>query len=65
MFRDPAESTTAASYSLNFPAESENETSRGHLQDETSTTLNDTFLDFDAVFDPNDLSWLMTIPLDS
>ncbi|KAJ9640876.1 hypothetical protein H2204_003165 [Knufia peltigerae] len=72
-FRDPGEGTTRtpAYYSLDFSSAAAiaNETSRGHLpQDEmiaTTTLDDDTLLDFDAVFDPNDLSWLMTIPLDS
>ncbi|OAP64278.1 hypothetical protein AYL99_00250 [Fonsecaea erecta] len=34
-------------------------------QDDIYPLINDSFLDFDSVFDPNDLSWLMTIPLDS
>ncbi|OQV05675.1 Fungal specific transcription factor domain-containing protein [Cladophialophora immunda] len=34
-------------------------------QDDLYLFSNEPFLDFDSVFDPNDLSWLMTIPLDS
>ena len=33
--------------------------------DDNDALPNETLLDFDTVFDPNDLSWLMTIPLDS
>ena len=34
-------------------------------QDNNDALPNDSLLDFDTVFDPKDLSWLMTIPLDS
>jgi hypothetical protein len=38
---------------------------REQSKDDSNGFSNDTLLDFDAVFDPNDHSWLMTIPLDS
>ncbi|EXJ66448.1 uncharacterized protein A1O5_10600 [Cladophialophora psammophila CBS 110553] len=40
------------------------ETANTLPQDDTNTFSSECFLDFDTVFDPNDLSWLMTIPLD-
>lgn len=36
-----------------------------HVQDDSSELPRDSFLDFNTPFDPNDLSWLMTLPLDS
>ncbi|KIX94735.1 uncharacterized protein Z520_09425 [Fonsecaea multimorphosa CBS 102226] len=41
------------------------DTAGAAAQDDVYLFSNDPFLDFDSVFDPNDLSWLMTIPLDS
>jgi hypothetical protein len=35
----------------------------GNLQDD-NTFPNDAFADFDIIFDPNDISWLMTVPMD-
>ena len=35
------------------------------FQDVGESLSNDVLLDFDTVFDPNDLSWLMTIPLET
>lgn len=44
-------------------------TSRDNLdrdfQEENDALPDDSFLDFNTVFDPDDLSWLMTIPLDT
>ena len=37
---------------------------REQPQDDNDTLACDYLFDFDRVFDPNDLSWLMTIPLD-
>ncbi|KIX07448.1 uncharacterized protein Z518_02101 [Rhinocladiella mackenziei CBS 650.93] len=37
---------------------------REQSQDDNNALPDDSLLDFDRVFDPNDLSWLMTIPLD-
>ena len=37
----------------------------GGLVGDNSGFVGDPLLDFDTVFDPNDLSWLMTIPLDA
>ena len=35
------------------------------LQDDNDALANDSFPTFDTCFDPNDISWLMTIPLDT
>lgn len=64
-FRNPAESTTAVPYPLDFSAANAKEASGSHVQDENNSSLDDAFLDLDTIFVPNDLSWLMTIPLDS
>ena len=53
----PLDSTDFASTPMdNLPRE--------QSQDDNNVPPDDSLLDFDGVFDPNDLSWLMTIPLD-
>jgi hypothetical protein len=57
----PAWRAPNAMASLQMPQDGLN----GDFQDIGDSLSNDLLLDFDTVFDPNDLSWLMTMPLDT
>lgn len=49
----------------NFVSTPVDDPTRENLLDNNMTDLTDPIFDLDRVFDPNDLSWLMTIPLDN